>query len=335
MDRKKFKNIVGNYVTGRLRFSEFAITNCCIAKCSFCDIWKQTPKIFTDKDNALRAVDRLADFGVSHLTLTGGEPLLHPNVVDIVKRASSRNMNNAMLVAAPRLLLRNEMFLRLEDTGCDLVSMSFDSGDPEIMAKARQIENIMADMEEALRAVKRTRLKTMASVLIWSDNYDKLADVCKEARDIGFDVISLNYPTFSESHVYTLGGEGVKISRKNVIQALENAIELKKEQKYNIINSTISMRNIINYLKDPKTAKYPCFGGERVLFVDWFCDVHPCMQLDSVLGNILTISENGLHLPSCNKCNMSWYRDFSTIFNGMRAIPALVESVISAGKLLN
>jgi len=334
MDKEKIRNFAKNYIKGRLRFSEFAITNSCVARCSFCDIWKQKPKIFTDRRDALRAIDRLADFGVSHLTLTGGEPLLHPDAIDFSRHATRRNINNAMLVAAPRLLLRNDMIPRLEDAGCDLVSISYDSGDPETMAKSRRIDNIMTDMSDALRALSKTRLTTMASVLIWSDNYDKLENVCKGARELGFDVISLNYPTFSESRVYTLGGEGVRMTRANVINALEAAIELKKTGKYNIINSPVSMRNIINYLKDPKTAKYPCFGGERVMFVDWFCDVHPCMQLDSVLGNILTIDEGRLKQPSCNKCNMSWYRDFSVFFHGARGVAVLFESIINAGKLL-
>ena len=334
MDKNKINNIVKNFITGRLRVSEFAITNCCIARCSFCDIWKQTPKVFTKKEQALQTIDRLADLGVSHLTLTGGEPLLHPNIIDFVSRATAKNMNNAVLVAAPALLMRNDAISRLEAAGCDIVSISYDSGDPVIMAKSRQIENIIADMGAALNAIKKTDLKTMASVLIWNDNYDRIDEVCKGAQDMGFDIISLNYPTFSESHVYTLGGEGVNMSRENVIHALEDAIELKKAKKYNIINTVTSMKNIISYLQDPITIKYPCYGGERVLFVDWFCDVHPCMQLEQSLGNIMSVTAKDLKLPECNKCNMSWYRDFSTLFCGLRSIPALCEAIASNGKIM-
>jgi MoaA/NifB/PqqE/SkfB family radical SAM enzyme len=131
-----------------------------------------------------------------------------------------------------------------------------------------------------------------------------------------------------------LGGDGVSLSKANVIQALEGAVKMKEARKYNIINPVISMRNIISYLKDPDTARYPCFGGERVLFVDWFCDAYPCMQLSHALGNILSIGEDDLKLPPCNKCNMSWYRDFSTIFYGVRTLPALIESMVTTGKKL-
>jgi len=260
---------------------------------------------------------------------------LHPDIIEIVKRATSRYINNAVLVAAPSLLTQNDMIWRLEDAGCDLVCISYDSGDPVTMAESRQIKNIIGDMRDAMQAIGKTSLKTMASVLIWNDNYNRLDDVCKSAAEMGFDFISLNYPTFSESHVYTLGGEGVMMSREKVIDALTDAIRLKKARKYNIINSVVSMKNIINYLNDPKTAKYPCFGGERVLFVDWFCDVRPCMQLENIIGNMADIEEGDLNLPPCNKCNMSWYRDFSTFFCGFRSLSAFCETFKNATRLLS
>jgi MoaA/NifB/PqqE/SkfB family radical SAM enzyme len=334
MSRGKNRNIVKNYLRGKLRCTEFAITNACIAKCSFCDIWKQTPKVFADKEKALRVIDRLADFGVGHLTLTGGEPLLHPNIIDFVERATKRKMNNAVLDAAPQLLMRGDILKRLEDAGNDLISISFDSGDPETMAKSRQIDNIMDKMAEAMEMVKKTSLKTMASVLIWNDNYDKLEEVCIRAKNMGFDFISLNYPTFSKSGVYPLGGEGISFPREHVIHGLEEGIRLRKTKKYGIINSAISMRNIINYLKDPALVKYHCHGGTHVLFVDWFFDVRPCMQLPQVLGNMLTMDEGALKQPPCNSCNMSWYRDFSTFFQGLHSIPIMLESMVNTQGLL-
>jgi MoaA/NifB/PqqE/SkfB family radical SAM enzyme len=321
----KKANIVKNYITGRLKCAEFAVTNTCIAQCSFCNIWKQQPKVFVDRDKALAAIDRMADFGVSHLTLTGGEPLMHPDIIAFVERAAKRDINNAVLNAAPQLILRNDMPQRLQDAGADIVSISFDSGDPEVMAASRKIPGIMDHMKEAMDALKKTKLKTMASVLIWNDNYQNLGEVCDRARGMGFDLISLNYPTFSESDVYELGGEGISFSKEQVIEGLEASIALRRTKAYNIINSAISMDNIIRYIRDPQTVKFQCFGGRRVMFVDWFLDVRPCMQLPDKLGNILTMDEQDLLIPPCNKCNMSWYRDFSAMFHGVRSLPILWE----------
>jgi MoaA/NifB/PqqE/SkfB family radical SAM enzyme len=322
----KEMNIAKNFVTGRLRFAEFAVTNACIAKCSFCGIWKQRPKVFTDREKSLQVIDNLADMGVSHITLTGGEPLLHPSIIDFVQKCTSRNVHVAVLDAAPSLI-KEEKLAALEAAGCDLISISFDSDDPKVLEESRQIPNIMQDMETALQRIKKTRIKSMASILIWNNNHDQMENLFKKATEMGFDLISINYPTFSESVVYPLGGEGISLSRDLVVKSLENVIELKKTGKYNIVNTTASMQDIIAYLKDPSTVRYQCLGGSKVMFVDWEFDVRPCMQLPNVLGNMLTMKESDLVKLPCNSCNMSWYRDFSALSYGVKSLPILWEGL--------
>jgi len=323
----KTRNLIKNYFGGKLKAAEFAITNACIAKCSFCEIWKQQPKIFVDREKALEVIDLLADHGTVQITITGGEPLLHPHVVDFIRRATERKMHNAVLDAAPQLLLQNDIVKRLEDAGNDMICISFDSGDPKIMAESRKIPNIMEDMTKAVELIAKTRVKTMASVLIWNDNYDRLEEVCIRAKNMGFDFISINYPTFSQSQVYPLGGEGISLSRENVIQGLESVIKLRNTGKYGIINTAVSIKNIISFLEDPAKVKYRCLGGTKVFFVDWFFNVHPCMQLPKIIGSIFSMKEKDYKMPSCNDCNMSWYRDFSTMLQGFKSVPAWLEAL--------
>jgi MoaA/NifB/PqqE/SkfB family radical SAM enzyme len=329
----KQRNIARNLLTGRIRFAEFAVTNACVAKCSFCDIWKQRPKVFTDREKSLQVIDNLADMGVSHITLTGGEPLLHPHIVDFVTKCTSRDIHSSVLDAAPSLIT-DERLARLDEVGADMISISFDSDDPAVLEASRKIPNIMRDMEIAVRKIKDTRIKSNASILIWNNNHDQMEKLFDRATEMGFDLISINYPTFSESVVYPLGGEGISLSRDLVIESLQSVIELKKSKKYKVMNSIASMNDIIRYLKDPSTARYECLGGYRVMFVDWCFDVRPCMQLPGVLGNMLTMKAGDLKKVPCNSCNMSWYRDFSAMFCGVRSLPIYWEALKSGGDLL-
>jgi MoaA/NifB/PqqE/SkfB family radical SAM enzyme len=323
-----------NYLSGKIRCAEFALTNTCIAKCPFCNIWKQKPKVFADTEKSLRAIDRMAALGVSHITFTGGEPLLHPDIVQLAERASQHKIHIAVLDAAPALLLKNDMPRRLADAGCDMVTISFDSGDPDTMARSRRIPDIMEDMKKAVAAVKRTGLNVMASILIWNDNYNRLAEAFDRAVETGFDFISLNYPTFSDSPVYELGGEGINFSKGELIQGLESAVALKKTGRYKIINTSASMKNIINFFRDPASAKFPCLGGSRVMFVDWFLNVYPCMQLAEPMGNILEMTEKDFTRPVCNQCGMSWYRDFSLFFRGFRSLPRLAGALMDSAGII-
>jgi len=326
----KERNILKNLLTGNIRFAEFAITNRCVAKCSFCDIWKQQPKVTSDREKSLQVIDNLAEMGVSHITLTGGEPLLHPNIVEFAERCTQRNVHCSVLDAAPKLITDDKL-AGLDRAGCDMISISFDSDDPAVLEASRNIPGIMQDMEIAVAKIKQTKMKSMASILIWNNNHDRMEQMFQRATEMGFDLISVNYPTFSESGVYPLGGEGISLSRDLVISSLESCIALKKSRKYNIVNTVASMENIINYLRDPETARFPCFGGYRVMFVDWFFDVRPCMQLPNVLGNMLTMKSEDLKKVPCNACNMSWYRDFSILFCGISSLPAYREVLASVG----
>jgi MoaA/NifB/PqqE/SkfB family radical SAM enzyme len=327
----KMRNIALKYLSGRLRCAEFAVTNACVAKCSFCNIWKQQPKVFVDKGKALAAIDRLADFGVAHICFTGGEALLHPNIIDFVERASRRRMNIAMLLADPRLLTRRDMTKRLETAGCDTISISFDSDDPEKMSESRQILGIMDEMGRAMETVKRTSMRSMASVLIWNDNHDRMEAVCRKALCMGFDFIALNYPTFSDSDVYELGGEGISLSKEAVAVALEDCIRLKREKGIPFLNLAGSMQNIADYLRDPILSSYACHGGRRVLFLDWFFRLHPCMQLPYALGSgdVFAVRDRDLETPPCNRCGMSWYRDLSAFFCGVKSLPLIRDALRS------
>jgi len=329
----KQRNIARHIVSGRIRAAEFAVTNVCIAKCSFCDIWKQQPKVFADPDRALQVIDNLADMGVCHITLTGGEPLLHPRIVDLVRKCTARDVNSAVLDAAPALVTEEKLAL-LDEAGCDTISISFDSDDPRVLEQSRKIPGIMRAMESAVGRIKGTEIRSMASTLIWNHSHDRMERLFDRATEMGFDLISVNYPTFSQSVVYPLGGEGVSLSRDRVIESLRTVIELKKSRRYSIVNSVTSMENVISYLQDPATVRYRCLGGYRVMFVDWHFDVRPCMQLPNVLGNMLTMKESDLERVPCNCCNMSWYRDFSDLSWGVRSLPVFRDAMQTGRFLL-
>ncbi len=83
------KNKTGYQVTDIKRL-EFHISYSCSNSCLFCseaDQMKTFKDRFVGKDVILRHLRLSADKGMKHLTLTGGEPTLHPDFIDIVTDA--------------------------------------------------------------------------------------------------------------------------------------------------------------------------------------------------------------------------------------------------------
>ena len=69
----------------------YYVTYRCNATCSFCDIWEQ-PSPLIDLGDAARNLDDLRRLGVRIIDFTGGEPLLHPQIGELLAMAKERGL---------------------------------------------------------------------------------------------------------------------------------------------------------------------------------------------------------------------------------------------------
>ena len=67
----------------------YYVTYRCNATCSFCDIWQQ-PSPLVDLKDAETNLDDLKRLGVRIVDFTGGEPLLHPQIGELLSMAKER-----------------------------------------------------------------------------------------------------------------------------------------------------------------------------------------------------------------------------------------------------
>src|ERR1700748_50775 len=83
-------------------FCQFALNNACNANCGFCNFARETfPKSqwkFADRDGGVKAIDILYRNGVRYLLFTGGEPTLHPHLIEFTEHAVEIGMK-VMLVS--------------------------------------------------------------------------------------------------------------------------------------------------------------------------------------------------------------------------------------------
>ena len=76
---------------GRLpAICDFSVTNVCNAACDFCGFARDKrlsgPARYADAEAFARALSILYRRGIRYMTLQGGEPLVHPEVVRLVAR---------------------------------------------------------------------------------------------------------------------------------------------------------------------------------------------------------------------------------------------------------
>ncbi|HXY48940.1 MAG TPA: radical SAM protein [Terriglobales bacterium] len=80
-----------------------------------------------------RRLDKLAELGTSVITISGGEPLLHPQLDDIIRRVRAHGMIAGMITNG--YLLVGERIERLNRAGLEWLQISIDNVTPDVVSK--------------------------------------------------------------------------------------------------------------------------------------------------------------------------------------------------------
>src|SRR5271166_4783112 len=109
----------------------------CNLDCAYCNEYDKVSDP-VPLDVMLRRIDRLADLGTTIITLSGGEPTLHPDLDAIVERIRERGAIATLITNG--LLLTPDRIERLNRAGLDYLQISIDNAQPdEISKKSLQV----------------------------------------------------------------------------------------------------------------------------------------------------------------------------------------------------
>lgn len=138
--RYKWANNPANHIVEKYPLHlDVEITNNCNLKCSFCasTIYNYDQKGFMDFDLFKKIVDESADMGLYALKLNWrGEPLLHKQVVQMVKYAKEKKIPDVFINTNDYFLDR-DMSQQLIEAGIDRIIISFEGYTQEVYEKYR------------------------------------------------------------------------------------------------------------------------------------------------------------------------------------------------------
>lgn len=103
-------------------------TRRCNLSCAYCNEFDRVSEPVPFARLAAR-VDRLAELGASAITLSGGEPLLHPDVVRIVRHVRSRGLLASLITNG--YLLSKALIEEFNEAGLDYLQVSVDNVEPD------------------------------------------------------------------------------------------------------------------------------------------------------------------------------------------------------------
>jgi MoaA/NifB/PqqE/SkfB family radical SAM enzyme len=293
-------------------FCQFALNNACNARCGFCNFaldklprehWK-----YVSRRGALDAVDILHRNGVRYLVLTGGEPMLHPDLNEIVQHASELGMKVLLVTNAG--LLKPHRIRQLVDAGLSSFIISVDAASAEAHEQNRGLPGVCARIREANALIKQLGLHSTASVTMSRlVDYDALPDFL---HSLGFNAVTFSYPLSElRSNFLSFSDSGlVSYTKEELLECYDKIKALKK--RMSVVNPSASIEEMQRFVRGEE-QRYPCLGGFQYFYLDWDLALWRCHNWDTPMCNIYEFDGSQRVRDGCTACMIDCYRDSSVM----------------------
>jgi radical SAM protein with 4Fe4S-binding SPASM domain len=227
---------------------------------------------------AARLIDDLADAGVVDFAISGGEPLLRRDVVDLVRHAKDRGL--AVGLGSSGLGLRRHL-ARLAATGLDRLQVSVD-GTREQHDTLRRYPGLHALALSTIRDAIAAGLRVTMCCTINARNHDSLEHVISAALECGVERVN-----FSRFVPTGRGTAALDLSADEWRAAIERCHTLQNAYagRVQIVTHLAQM-----ILLEPALGTVPGFAGcqagrgQACIAADG--SVWPCVMLPIAVGNV-------------------------------------------------
>lgn len=265
--------------------AQLVVIRRCNLSCGYCNEFDETSDAIDPA--LLRArIDKLAALGTLAIEFTGGEPLLHPEIVDLVSYATRKGFAQRKLISNA-YLLSPEKVRELNRAGLTHMQISLDGAKPnDVTVK------VLKPLAKKLEHVKQNAdfIVTLSAV-VGAAPPDEVREVIEFAQTHGFR------PRVLLIH----GGDGqLELSRENV--DLYRSIEERLGRRWR------QAGNYRSRLLETGRAPFKCRAGSRYLYVDEFGKVRWCSQTREFWGKDLLeygLSDLREQFDTIKGCNAS------------------------------
>ncbi|MBQ9955742.1 MAG: putative heme d1 biosynthesis radical SAM protein NirJ2 [Eggerthellaceae bacterium] len=159
-------------------------TNKCNLKCVHCyqDAEEATDKELSTEEGK-KMIDEIAAAGFKIMIFSGGEPLMRPDIYELVAHAASRGLRPVF--GSNGTLITPEVARRLKEAGACAMGISVDSLVPEKHDQFRGLENAYELTMAGIEACKQAGLPFQLHTTVVDWNRDEVCDITDFAERIG------------------------------------------------------------------------------------------------------------------------------------------------------
>ncbi len=258
------------------------ITRRCNLHCAYCynrfGSSHASPNVDLSLETLSELIDDISDNGVFEVNLSGGEPLLHPGVIQVIRTLNSKNLGFS--IVSNGTMVTPEIAEALSVTGAiPNVQISFDSHIPSIHEKTRGLFNQAFEGFKVL--VSHAESKEMApsiGVVVNRFNYETICETIRFFSQFTsrFHVMNvMGHPELALDEVQKQHYLG------DVLPMMHEPV---KESEIGISLFDDRYRKLGIESSGVESAHINCLAGYTSLVVGTNLDVFPCDISRNVIG---------------------------------------------------
>ena len=236
----------------------------CNIDCGYCNEYdKVSPPVPTDVMK--RRIDKLAELGTSVVAFSGGEPMLHPDLNDLIRHIRSRGMMAGLITNGYFLVPKR--IEELNDAGLDFLQISIDNVEPDEVSKKslRVLDKKLQHLRD--HATFDVNINSVLGGGI--KNPEDARTINKRARELGFST-SIGIIHDGDGLLKPLGPVERKVYDE-VSAAINGPLQVFK-------NLYSGITNFQEKLADGQPNEWRCRAGARYLYICEDGLVHYCSQ---------------------------------------------------------
>ncbi len=197
--RRAIKSIIGG-------FRDFGVNRPLLVHAPFLVVWNFTykcnlnckhcysdagtnPRGELSTSEAIKVVDQLADFGVTSLAFSGGEPLMRKDFFDVAEHAVDSGLY--VSVATNGTLLTPERVKKLKKVGLNYVEISLDGAESYTHDAFRRTPNSFNQALNGLKNCVKEDICTCLAITATKNNLKEIPSVFTLAQDLGVERFTL------------------------------------------------------------------------------------------------------------------------------------------------
>ena len=238
----------------------------CNLSCTYCNEYDDVSKP-VPIETMYERIDKLGALGTAIITISGGEPLLHPELDDIIRRIRRTGALAGMITNG--YLLVEERIKKLNDAGLDHLQISIDNVNPDDVSKKSL--KVLDKKLQLLAEYAEFHVNINSVVGGGIHNPQDALTVSRRALELGF-TSTVGIIHDGDGQLRPLGTEEISVYE-----------EIMSHEKKNYSQFNHFQRNIAY----GKENEWRCRAGARYLYIDEFGIVHWCSQQRGIPGKPL------------------------------------------------